>query len=185
MNQKINLLVTTILKQRLANMTNKVSLKKSKLACTDPIGIGYTFLLEYKDTVCAEVMRCSPGVARNKLNPECETNHQTLENAIALSNELDDDRQLEAWAAMRGKALFDLPAGSVSDDELTDQILLMAENFGDIGKELKDARKDGVIDSDERLAIQQRVFAMVSCLMNLDAEVASQVRDFPTPLRRV
>jgi len=165
-------------------MTNKVSLKKSKLACTDPIGIGYTFLLDYKDIVCAQVMRCSPGVARNKLNPECETNHQTLENAIALSVELDEDRQLSAWAALRGKVLFDLPEGSVSDDELTDQILLVAEKMGHIGTEIRDARKDGVIDPEERIAIEQRVFALVSCLMNLNAEVASQVRQLPTPKKR-
>jgi hypothetical protein len=164
-------------------MKNKVALKKSKLACSDPIGIGYTFLLEYKDTVCAQVMHCSPGVARNKLNPDCESNHQTLENAIALSEELDDDRQLEAWAALRGKAMFDLPQGSVSDDELTDQILLVAENFGNISTEIREARKDGIIDPDERNAIQKRVFALVSSLMNLDAEVESQVRQFPQAVR--
>ncbi|ABG39207.1 conserved hypothetical protein [Paraglaciecola sp. T6c] len=164
-------------------MKSKVSLKKSKLACTDPIGVGYTFLLEYKDAICAQVMHCSPGVARNKLNPDCETNHQTLENAVALSQELDDDRQLEAWAALRGKAMFDLPQGSVSDDELTDQILLVAENFGNISEELRQARKDGIIDPEERNAIQRRVMAMVSSLMNLDAEVASQVRQFPTKIK--
>jgi hypothetical protein len=165
-------------------MKTTITSKKTKIACTDPSAQGYSLFIDYGDKACGEILGCSPGIARNKLNPDIDTNKLSLDEAVKLSEVLDDDRQLAAWAAKRGKALFDLPEGSVSDDELTDQILTVAEKFGAIANEIRSARADGIIEQDERLAIQQRVFALVSSLMNLDAEIASQVRVLPTAKRR-
>lgn len=162
---------------------NKVAFTKNKPACTNPLDMGYMLMIEHGEAACAKAMGCGTGVARNKLNPDTETNQLSLQNAIDLTNTFNDDRMLSAWAASRNKSLFDLPQGSVSEDELTDQILDMAEKFGEIGRELKNARQDGIIDPQERQAIKQRILALVSCAMNLDAEVASQVRQFPTSVK--
>jgi hypothetical protein len=166
-------------------MTHSVTSKKAKIACTDPSAQGYALFIDYGDKACGDILGCSPGIARNKLNPDIETNKLSLDEAVKLSQVLDDDRQLAAWAASRGKALIDLPQGSVSDDELTDQILQLSEELGNQAKEIREARKDGVIEPDEYKLIQQRTHTLLRCVLNLDAEIASQVRTLPTKIRSV
>ncbi|MGL6556969.1 phage regulatory CII family protein [Aeromonas dhakensis] len=72
----------------------------------------------------ARLMGKGETVLANKLNPDCDSHHLNLGEAVAITELTGDNRILEAWAASRGKALVDLPAGVVSDDDLVEQVLL-------------------------------------------------------------
>lgn len=157
----------------------KLSLKKSKVACTDPSAQGFTFLIDFGDKECGEVMRCSAGIARNKLNPDQESNRLSLDEAVLLSEQFNDDRQLSAWAAKRGKVLVDIPKDCACEEELADQLLLVSEVIGSLNREIREARHDGIIDPQERQQIQAKALEAVQSIMNLDAEIGSQVREIP------
>lgn len=115
----------------------------------------------------------------NKLNPNCENRHLTLSEAVLLTEAADDDAILEAWAHRRGKALVDVPEGTTTEEELTDQVLLVQVLMGTVCDEIRKAREDGIITPDERSQIQKQVGRLVREVVNLDSDIGSQVREFP------
>ena len=86
----------------------------------------------------ARLMGKGETVLANKLNPDCDSHHLNLGEAVAITELTGDNRILEAWAASRGKALVDLPAGVVSDDDLVEQVLLAQSVFGKLMQSIHD-----------------------------------------------
>ncbi|MFP2768068.1 phage regulatory CII family protein [Oceanisphaera sp. KMM 10153] len=127
----------------------------------------------------ARLLGKSGNILSNKLNPDCDTHHLTLAEAVAITELADDDTILEAWAHSRGKALVSVPSGESTDEELADQVMLVNEVMGAVFQELRLARKDGVIDPQEHKTITSAVQSAVRELMNLEADVAASVRDLP------
>ncbi len=116
-------------------------------------------------------------ILANKLNPDCDTHHLTLGEAVAITELSDDNGILEAWAASRGAVLVDVPAGVTSDEELADLVMIVSESVALVFAAYREARKDGVIDKHERRDIGHRVQDAIRDLLSLDAEIGGQVRE--------
>lgn len=116
-------------------------------------------------------------ILANKMNPECDTHHLSLGEAVAITEMTGDNSILDAWAASRGKALVDIPAGVTSDEELADLVMIVSESVAQVFSAYREARRDGVIDRHERQAIGQCVRGAIRDLLSLDAEIGGQVRE--------
>ncbi|MGL5293082.1 MAG: phage regulatory CII family protein, partial [Aeromonas sp.] len=103
----------------------------------------------------------------------------TLSEAIAATELTDNDCIIHAWARSRGHVLVRMPEGTTCEEELTDQVLMVAEVVGEAFAELRKAREDGVIDPIERQAFTALVHKAVREMLNLEEAVASQVRTLP------
>lgn len=116
-------------------------------------------------------------ILANKLNPECDSHHLYLGEAVAITEMTNDNSILEAWAASRGKALVDIPAGSVSDDDLVEQVLLAQAIFGQLMQVIHDARRDGVIDRLEQAQIERVGRESAQHVLGLITSTGANVRE--------
>ena len=154
--------------------------KRDHSHLSDPIDAAYQLSRRYNIADLAKLMGCKrPTTLNNKFNPHCEDHHLTLSEALAVTELTGDNAIVAAWALARGHVLVALPDGSVSEEELADQVMMVGEVVAAVFGELREARKDGVIDPVERQAIAQAVHMAVRELLSLDETVASQVRPFP------
>ncbi len=154
--------------------------KRDHSHLSDPIDAAYQLSRRYNIADLAKLMGCKrPTTLNNKFNPHCEDHHLTLSEALTVTELTGDNAIVAAWALARGHVLVALPDGSVSEEELADQVMMVGEVVAAVFGELREARKDGVIDPVERQAIAQAVHMAVRELLSLDETVASQVRPFP------
>lgn len=121
----------------------------------------------------------SPVVLANKLNPDCDTHHLSLGEAIAITELADDDKILNSWAQLRGKLLVDMPIGSVNDEDLADQVMMVQVVFGKMMQVIHDARKDGVIDRIEQADIEQAGVEAAQQVIGLIKSTGANVRPLP------
>ena len=121
----------------------------------------------------------SPVVLANKMNPDCDSHHLNLGEAVAVTELADDNRMLDAWAAGRGLMLVARPKGSVSDDELVEQVLLAQSVFGKLMQAIHDARVDGVIDWMEQGQIERVGTLVAEQVMGLIRSTGANVRPLP------
>lgn len=158
--------------------TTRVTRDDSHLS--DPIDAAYQLSRRYNMVELALLMGSKrPTTLNNKFNPHCEDHHLTLSEALAVTELTNDDAILQAWALARGQVLVALPDAGVTEEELADQVMLVGEMMGAVSHELREARRDGVIDPVERRQIAGAVQRAVKELLCLDETVASQVRPFP------
>ncbi|MGL5289693.1 MAG: phage regulatory CII family protein [Aeromonas sp.] len=154
--------------------------KREHSHAADPIDAAYQLSRQYNITELARLMGCKrPTTLNNKFNPQCEDHHLTLSEAIAATELTDNDCIIHAWARSRGHMLVRMPEGTTCEEELTDQVLMVAEVVGAAFAELRRAREDGVIDPIERQAFTALVHKAVREMLNLEEAVASQVRTLP------
>ena len=125
----------------------------------------------------ARLLGKSQVILANKLNPDCDSNHLNLGEAIAITELSDDNGIIEAWAVSRGKVLVDIPTGVASDEELADLVMIVSESVAQVFAAYREARKDGLIDRDERREIGQRVQDAIRDLLSLDEVIGGQVRE--------
>lgn len=116
-------------------------------------------------------------ILANKLNPECDSHHLYLGEAVAITELADDNGVLESWAASRGKMLVDLPAGAVCDDDLVEQVLLAQAVFGELMRTIHDARRDGVIDHLEQAQIERIGRESAQHVLGLICSTGANVRE--------
>jgi hypothetical protein len=121
----------------------------------------------------------SPVVLANKLNPDCDSHHLNLGEAVAITELADDNGILAAWAAGRGLLLVTRPLGSVCDDELVEQVLLAQSVFGKLMQAIHDARADGVIDRMEHGQIERVGTLVAEHVMGLISSTGVNVRPLP------
>lgn len=127
----------------------------------------------------ARLMGKGETVLANKLNPDCDSHHLNLGEAVAVTELTGDHRIVEAWAASLGKVLVDLPAGVVSDDDLVEQVLLAQSVFGKLMQAIHDARADGVIDRVEHSQIERIGTQAAEHVLGLISTTAANVRNLP------
>lgn len=120
-----------------------------------------------------------PTVLANKFNPECDSHHLTLGEAVAVTELTGDERILSTWALLRGKALVSLPGGAVSDDDLVEQVLLAQSVFGRLMQAIHDARADGVIDRIEQGQIERVGIEATEHVMSLIRSTGANIRPLP------
>ncbi len=119
----------------------------------------------------------SPVVMANKLNPDCDSHHLTLGEAVAITELTDDNKILNAWAQLRGKLLVDMPEGAVNDEDLADQVMMVQAVFGQMMRVIHDARKDGVIDRIEQADIEQIGTEAAQMVIGLIKSTGANVRE--------
>lgn len=145
----------------------------------DPLEAARRLGLDYGVEKFARAMHCNAQVLRNQLNPEQEQHNLGLARAMAMTDIADNDIILAAWAAHRGKVLIQIPDGSLSDDELMDDILKLDDHHGDFAKTLRAARQDGVIDPAEHRILVLLLRKIMAQAATLEHGVGSQVREVP------
>ncbi|MCB5226226.1 hypothetical protein JAO78_005290 [Alishewanella sp. 16-MA] len=122
------------------------------------------------------------GSMYNKLNPENDSNHLYLRDAILLTEKANNDAILSAWAQQRGGVFVKLPNNLSCEEELSDQLLRLSEEMGLTSGGIRESRSDGIIDPDEYEGIEARIDALVTEALALKALIKSQVRDLPKPV---
>lgn len=127
----------------------------------------------------ARLLGRHPQVLRNQLNPEQEGHQLALATAVAMTDVLDDNAILVAWAASRGFVMVKVPTGSATEEELLDDVLELEEHHGDFAKTLRTARADGVIDESEVKALVSLLRRVIAQAATLERGVTSQVREVP------
>ncbi|WCH24854.1 phage regulatory CII family protein [Aeromonas salmonicida] len=164
----------------MTNTTEITTLNQGSVLRTDVLTAAYLLGQATNISDLARKLGKSPVVLANKMNPDCDSHHLNLGEAVAVTELADDNCILEAWAAGRGLMLVARPHGSVSDDELVEQVLLAQSVFGKLMQAIHDARADGVIDRIEQGQIE-RVGALVAeQVMGLICSTAANVRQLPT-----
>ncbi|MGI2125559.1 phage regulatory CII family protein [Shewanella oncorhynchi] len=158
---------------------SKLTLKRQSLSCTDPLYAAHALGHDYGVDKLAKDLFQQPGVMYNKLNPDNDSNHLYLRDAIHLTELADDDRIVSAWCHSRGGVFVKLPAAVNCDEELSDQLLLISEQMGIALAEIRDSRADGVITPDEFERIGRELTNTVREVLSLKAVVSSQVRELP------
>lgn len=116
-------------------------------------------------------------ILANKLNPDCDTHHLTLGEAVAITELTNDGVILDAWALSRGQLLVDMPAGAVSDEDLVEQVLLAQSIFGQLMQVIHDARRDGVIDRLEQAQIERVGRESAQHVLGLICSTGANVRE--------
>lgn len=137
--------------------------------------VGHTFGVEK----LADYLFQSRAVVYNKLNPDNDSNHLYLRDAIALTDKSNDDSILQEWAHQRGYLLVKVPDSVCCDEDLSDQLMKLSEQMGVAMGEVRQARADGVIDPDEFDRVRAGIKGLIKEAMALKHVIGSQVRELP------
>jgi hypothetical protein len=112
----------------------------------------------------------SAGILRNKVNPNCQTNHLTLAEADRIMTVTGDLQILQSLAANHNCAIVRVGDVAVADSAMT-MILRRGAAEGDFTRCLHDALADGQITGNELsllgrlgLAEQKAVISLVAWL---------------------
>ncbi|WP_139462669.1 phage regulatory CII family protein [Aeromonas veronii] len=158
----------------------KTTLNPGSVLRTDVLAAAYLLGQASNISDLARKLGKSPVVLANKMNPDCDSHHLNLGEAVAVTELADDNRILEAWVAGRGLMLVARPNGAVSDDELVEQVLLAQSVFGKLMQAIHDARVDGVIDWMEQGQIERVGTLVAEQVMGLISSTGANVRPLPT-----
>ncbi|MEM5384164.1 phage regulatory CII family protein [Paraburkholderia phymatum] len=114
----------------------------------------------------------SAQVLRNKANPNTDTHHLTLRNAIDVTAMTDDDRILEAWARERGFALVKVPdVGNCNDAAIVELMGEAWATHGAVGKEICKTLEDGRVELREVDRVEQCIYKHAQVLFNISARL--------------
>lgn len=164
----------------MADTTDKTTLNPGSVLRTDVLAAAYLLGQATNISDLARKLGKSPVVLANKMNPDCDSHHLNLGEAVAVTELADDNRILEAWAAGHGLMLVARPHGSVSDDDLVEQVLLAQSVFGKLMQAIHDARVDGVIDRMEQGQIERVGTLVAEQVMGLISSTGANVRRVPS-----
>lgn len=163
----------------MTQQTETSTLSKPLVSRPNVLVAAYLLGKDHNISEIARLMGKGETVLANKFNPDCDSHHLNLGEAVAITELTGDNRILEAWAASRGKVLVDLPIGAVSDDDLVEQVLLAQAVFGKLMQAIHDARSDGVIDRMEHGQIERVGTQVAEHVMGLIRSTAANVRQLP------
>ncbi len=114
----------------------------------------------------------SAAVLRNKVNPNNDTHHLTLNEAVKATDVTNDDRVLEAWAVERGYAIVKIPnLAECCDSAIVEMMARAWETHGDVGKEIVKTLEDGRVEFQEVARVKGRIFAHAQVLFNIAARL--------------
>ncbi len=113
----------------------------------------YATVHDYKggSEALAPRMGMSAAVLRNKVNPNNETHHLTLAEAVSAAAMAGDYRMLRAWAHQEGFLLIKAPNSkrAESDMSVLEQMVSFMVASGVYGQEIHEALADGRVTKDE------------------------------------
>ena len=117
----------------------------------------------------------SHNVLLDRLNPERDQKLGYLE-AIGHSHLTGDHVLLKSWANELGYGLFLKPDGAVGDEDILDLFLGIQKIQGNLAETLHQARKDGVIDSQENRKLGCIIDDVINEMATLKADMNNYVR---------
>ncbi len=124
----------------------------------------------------ALAMHKNPIVLANKLNPHCDSNQLTLEEAADITERTQQAAIADALAALLNRVTVPLPDGHPSLHELSRELCRLAKELGDVGNEVYVA---GQADSEwgERLSPgeRKRIAGELRQLLSVAASMLMQV----------
>lgn len=162
----------------------KHTLKLSTNSC--PFNAAQQLGLSFGADAFAKRTYQSTAVVYNKLNPDNESNHLSLRDAIALTELTNNDAIIEALCLQRGGVFVKLPENVACDEELSDQVMLLTEQLGLVMGDIRKAREDGIIDGNEFNDISANITKTIKEALALNAVVKGQVRELqPAHTHRV
>jgi hypothetical protein len=145
--------------------------------CADVLVAAQELGSRHNISAIARLRGVSPVILANKLNPDCDSNHLSIGEAVSITELTNDNGILNAWALSRGQMLVDMPEGAVSDEDLVEQVLLVQAIFGELMREIHDARRDGVIDRLEQSRIENIGRAAAQQVIGLITTTGANVRE--------
>jgi hypothetical protein len=149
-------------------------------SCSDVLVAAQQLGQRHNISELARLLGKSQVILANKLNPDCDGNHLNLGEAVAITELTNDGGILNAWALSRGQMLVDMPEGAVSDEDLVEQVLLAQAIFGELMREIHDARRDGVIDRLEQSRIENIGRSAAQHVIGLITTTGANVRELNT-----
>ncbi|WNO60864.1 phage regulatory CII family protein [Rheinheimera sp. MMS21-TC3] len=158
-------------------MSNNTLKQKQDPQC--PMVAAYLLGQRHNASDLARKLGVSPNVLGNRLNPDQDFHKLGLGEAVAITELTNDNAILEAWAHQRGGVFVKLPESVSCDEELSDQLMRVNEEFGAALGEIRKAREDGIIDSEECDRVTSKLMSTVTEALALNALVKGQVRDLP------
>ncbi len=101
-----------------ANRINR-SLITTPNLCADVLVAAQELGSRHNISEIARLRGVSPVILANKLNPDCDSNHLSIGEAVSITELTNDNGILNAWALSRGQcARTEYWAGLISDDQL-------------------------------------------------------------------
>ena len=114
----------------------------------------------------------SPAVLNSKVNPNTDTHHITLVEAIKIMAITNDYRILQSMNAHLGKVAIDLPQiPECRDTALTDLVLSFGMGGGDVYTLFKEMMADGRITRGEALDLSKVIHKLHEILAELNTQV--------------
>ncbi|HRO77143.1 MULTISPECIES: phage regulatory CII family protein [Acinetobacter] len=114
----------------------------------------------------------SPAVLNSKVNPNTDTHHITLVEAIKIMAITNDYRILQSMNAHLGKVAIDLPQiPECRDTALTDLVLSFGMQGGDVYTLFKTMMADGRITRGEAVDLSKVIHKLHEILAELNAQV--------------
>lgn len=114
----------------------------------------------------------SPAVLNSKVNPNTDTHHITLVEAIKIMAITNDYRILQSMNAHLGKVAIDLPQiPECRDTALTDLMLSFGMQGGDVYTLFKTMMADGRITRGEAVDLSKVIHKLHEILAELNAQV--------------
>lgn len=114
----------------------------------------------------------SPAVLNSKVNPNTETHHITLLEVSKLMELTGDYRVLQRLNAQHGKVAINLPSiPECRDTALTDLVLSIGMNGGDICAQFKEMMADGRITRGEAIDMSKVIHALHEILAELEVQI--------------
>lgn len=113
----------------------------------------------------------SPAVLNSKVNPNTDTHHITLVEAIKIMAITNDYRILQSMNAHLGKVAIDLPQiPECRDTALTDLVLSFGMQGGDVYTLFKTMMADGRITRGEAVDLSKVIHKLHEILAELNAQ---------------
>lgn len=122
-------------------------------------------------------MGMSSTVLNSKVNPNCDTHHLRLDEALTIMDFTDDDSILNAMAQHRGGVFCKVDAGEFGSNLLM-TVLSTGACQGAVVAEMHSALEDGVIDAAEHKALTAKIHAAMTTLQALQMQLDQQVGVF-------
>lgn len=159
---------------------SRANLRQPSKVSQCPMAAAASLTDDHNITEIARLMGKNKKTLAAKLNNDDAFDQHNLHllEAIAITELTNDERILKAWATARGKALVSLPVTGLTDDEFSDVLLTVQATQGELAGAIKKARADGVITEVDYSVINKATLTAIEKLLQLDAELKAQVRDW-------
>lgn len=123
-------------------------------------------------TAIAARMGMSSTVLNNKVNPNTDTHHLRLDEAITIMEYTNDTSIIQAMAQRLG-GVFCMVDGEATQAGIIMTALSTSACQGDIMSEMQKALEDGRIDCNERDALQTKIQDAMVALRTLSVQITN------------